>query len=132
MTVPDYQSLMLPLLRVLSDGRELELGPVRTEMAMALGLTEDDLREKFPSGTNYVWISRFHWAKTYLDKAGAVDTVRQGVVRISQRGRDLLAENPQRIDNAMLGRFSEFRAWKEAEAKLPGRIDSATEAHTAT
>lgn len=120
MPLPDYQSLMLPLLRVLADGTEKPLSAVRNELAQELRLSDEQLREQFASGSNYVWLSRFHWAKTYLNKAEVVNTPRRGVVRITPRGTQLLAERLERVDNKTLSRFPEFVEWKQGVAVSTG------------
>ncbi len=109
MPVPDYQSLMLPLLRQLEDGKEHQLKDVREEVAAVLGLTDGDRAELLPSGKQSIFDNRLGWAKTYLDKAGLLTTVKRGVYEITDRGRNVLAQKPIAISNEVLNEFGEFR-----------------------
>jgi restriction system protein len=113
MTIPDYQSLMLPLLRALGDGEDHELDDLRDQMAAELKLSAEDRAEMLPSGRQAVFDNRVGWAKTYMDKAGLLASVRRGVYRITDAGRKVLAKKPGRIDNEFLSQFDSFRAFKE-------------------
>lgn len=138
MAVPDYQALMLPLLKALADGHEHEMREVREQIAKALQLTEEDRAELLPSGAQPVFDNRLGWAKTYLNKAGLLQTVRRGVYIITDRGRQVLAAKPEVVDNALLSQFSEFeafasprRAEQEAGAE-PARTEAATAVSSST
>ncbi|MBO0902681.1 restriction endonuclease [Jiella sonneratiae] len=106
--IPDYQSLMLPVLRKVENG-EARIGSVVHQLADALGLSEDARAVLLPSGRQTLFANRVHWAKTYLTKAGLVEATRRGHFRITERGREILATRPERIDNRLLSRFEEFR-----------------------
>jgi restriction system protein len=113
MTIPDYQALMAPVLHVLNDGREHSISEIREAVAGKLGLSEADLRETVPSGQKALFNDRLSWSVTYMKQAGVLERVSRGVYRISQRGRGVLREQPDRIDNSALERFEEFRAFRE-------------------
>src|SRR5688572_16092143 len=112
MAVPDYQSLMLPLLEALADGQEHDVRELRDTVAQRLGMTESDREELQPSGKQAVYDNRIGWAKTYLDKAALVRSVRRGVYQITQRGQVVVAERPARVDVAYLSRFPEFEEFR--------------------
>jgi restriction system protein len=113
MAVPDYQSLMLPLLRKIEQrGGETFISELIDEIAGELKLSESDTSLLVPSGRQTVLSNRLHWAKTYLQRAGLVESTRHGYFKITNRGRELLGENPAKIDNRMLSRFPEFVEWK--------------------
>lgn len=107
MTIPDYQSLMLPVLRSAADG-EVRIGAVVQVLADELNLSEEDRTDLLPSGRQTIFSNRVHWAKTYLSKAGLVELTRRAHFRITNRGRQALAEEPVKIDNNYLGQFPEF------------------------
>lgn len=109
MAIPDYQTLMLPLLKQLADGREHRLPEVRGNLAAEFRLTSQELDELLPSGTARIFYNRLGWAQTYLKKSALLDNPRRGVLIITERGKQVLLEAPQRIDAAFLSRFSEFR-----------------------
>ncbi|MBV5263895.1 restriction endonuclease [Pinisolibacter aquiterrae] len=112
-TIPDYQSLMLPVLRA-AVGGEVRIGEVVARLADALALSEAARTQSIPSGGQTLFGNRVHWAKTYLAKAGLVENTRRGHFRITPRGTDVLATDPERIDNQFLGRFAEFRQFVAA------------------
>lgn len=107
MPIPDYETLMLPLLELAADGNEHSMRDARDWLASRFGLTEEEQNALLPSGQR-VFPNRVGWARTYLTKAGALDIQRRGVFRISERGRELLREKPQKITVKLLERFPEF------------------------
>ncbi len=110
--VPNYETLMLPMLELLADQRERTAAECREALAQRFDLTPDDLAARIPSGGN-LWRSRTHWASTYLAKAGVVERPRRGSLRITDRGLALMSERPQRLDTALLAeRFEEMRTWR--------------------
>jgi restriction system protein len=121
MTVPDFQSLMLPVLRVAADG-PLAMAEARDRVAKALALTTEDLELLLPSGRQTTFANRVAWAKAFLERAGLLESVRRGVFRATDRGRQVLSESPTRIDIGHLRRFPEFRAWRQ-DAHEAGVVD---------
>lgn len=112
MPVPDYQTLMLPVLQAAEEG-EISLSEVRDRVAVQLNLTEDDLAELLPSGRQTIFVNRTAWAKTYMEKAGLLESIRRGVYRLTQDGHDLLGAHPARIDNKVLSNYPKFQTWKD-------------------
>lgn len=115
-TVPDYQSLMLPVLRAAAAG-EQRIGAVVQRLGEELGMSEAARAALLASGRQTIFANRVHWAKTYLAKAGLVEATRRGHFRLTQRGADVLATNPERIDNRFLSRFEEFRQFSDRSAQ---------------
>jgi restriction system protein len=108
MAIPDYQTLMLPLLRKLSDGRTRIIRDVTAELADEFKLTADERITLLPSGGSQTFFNRVSWAKTYLKKAGLVSQLKRGAVEITPAGRAVLEKPPARIDVNYLGQFPEF------------------------
>jgi restriction system protein len=112
MPIPDYQTIMLPLLRLLGDGNE----HTKRETVDALGgefqLSEAERAQLLPSGQQGVFENRMGWARTYLKQAGLLEPVRRGVMRITERGKVVLARNLSRIDTDVLEEFPEYREFK--------------------
>lgn len=108
MAIPDYQSIMLPLLEHISDCKEHKMRNVTDELAIKLGVTEEEQKELLPSGVAPVFYNRTAWAKTYLKKAGLIDSPKQGIVVISKRGIEVLKKNPHIINVKFLKQFTEF------------------------
>ena len=122
MTIPDYQTIMLPLLRFLGDGRERSLGEAVEAISGEFHLTPDERQQLLPSGTGTVIGSRVGWARTYMKKAGLIDSTRRGFIRATERGLGVLKGNPERIDVNFLEQypeFVEFRALRRDETAVP-------------
>lgn len=112
MPVPDYETLMLPVLRLFGAGAKnvAECVPrIRDEF----GISDEESQELIPSGRITVLQSRTHWARTYLSKAGLLYSPSRNLHVITDKGRSLLERNPARIDNALLGEFDGFSDWVE-------------------
>jgi restriction system protein len=92
MPVPDYESFMLPLLRAVADGGEHHVRDVRDRLAAEFKLTAAERAEMLPSGKQSYFNNRVGWAKTYLDKAGLISSVRRGVYRITEAGEFTTAD----------------------------------------
>ena len=128
--VPDYQSLMLSVLRAAAGG-EQQIGAVIQRLGGELGLSEVARAALLTSGRQTIFANRVHWAKTYLAKAGLVEATRRGRFRLTQRGADVLTTNPERIDNRFLGRFEEFRQFSDRSVQstdkdvIPDRSEAA-------
>jgi len=106
--IPDYQTLMLPLLKEVSDGLEYKLNDIVEKLALQFNLTPKERSELLPSGQTFVFGSRVGWARTYLKKSGLIDSPKRGTVIITNRGKDVLADRPAKIDVKFLKRFPEF------------------------
>ena len=114
MAVPDYQSLMLPLLKLVSDGQEHSLSVLVDALAMQLKLTDDDKKEMLPSGSQTTFYSRVGWARTYMKMACLLESTGRGTIRITKRGLDLLRNNPASINAKSLAQYPEFMEFKGA------------------
>src|ERR1700733_5561345 len=108
MAIPDYQSLMLPVLSVAASG-EIGMKDTVSRLAEQLRLTPDELATLLPSGKQTVFGNRTHWAKKYLAKGGLVESTRRGYFKITSTGQQALDKRPPRIDNAFLEQFEGFQ-----------------------
>jgi restriction system protein len=108
MPIPDYQTIMLPLLDLLSDKKEYLFKDVITTLANQFKLTDEELNEQLPSGQGLLFANRVGWARTYMKKAGLLDAPRRGMLNITERGLNVLEKKPKRIDNSVLKQFPEF------------------------
>jgi len=107
MSIPDYQSLMLPVLVASSNG-EVRIGTVVETLADKLALNPQERSDLLPSGKQTVFANRVHWAKSYLSKAQLIQSTRRGHFRITPRGQSVLKSQPTHIDNKFLMQFQEF------------------------
>ena len=103
MAVPDYQSMMLPLLRFAGEKKdETPTGEAVEVLAKELSLTDEDLKEMLPSGIQSTFVNRVGWASTYMKKAGLLEATRRGYYRITSRGQELLKKQPKAINVKLL------------------------------
>ena len=133
MPIPDYQTLMLPLLKIAGDGEVHTKREAVDELATQFGLSEEEQKELLPSGKQGVLDNRVAWARTYLKMALLISYVQRGQFRITERGKQVLAEKPKRIDNGYLSRFPEFVDFKKrARAAVEGSSNSVVATETDT
>ena len=122
MAIPDYQSLMLPLLRYAGDGQEHRFRDAVENLALEFQLSADERSELLPSGTAPLFDNRVGWARTYLKQAGLVESPKRGVLRITERGMGVLQTSPPRIDAKFLDQFEalrEFRSKRSDDTASP-------------
>ncbi|HEU0220195.1 MAG TPA: restriction endonuclease [Gallionella sp.] len=118
MAIPDFQSLMLPLLKVVADGREHRLRDVVELLAEEFHLTDEERQQLLPSGRYPTFDNRIAWAKTYLKKAGLIDQPRRAFFQITERGREVLKTSPRLINMKFLEQFPEYVAFKESSEQV--------------
>ena len=131
MAIPDFQTLMLPLLRHLADGAAHEKQDTVDTLASQFNLTDAERAQLLPSGKQTVFRNRVAWAKSHFKRAGLIESPQRGVYQITERGRDTLAKNPERIDLRFLDQFPghrEFRASvkTETEPEITSQVDEMT------
>lgn len=113
MAIPDYQTLMLPVLRSLQDGKERHIRDVINRLADEFSLTSEERSALLPSGKQKMFDNRAGWAKTYLKKAGLIESPKRGCVKISESGSEVLRRNPGKIDVDFLNQFPAFQEFRE-------------------
>jgi len=117
MAVPDYQSLMLPLLKLAGDSNEHSFRETVDALAKQFNLSDSDRRELLPSGTQPLFVNRVGWARTYLKKVGLLESNRRGYFNITDRGKRVLSEDPSMINVAFLRQFPEFVEFQKPKEK---------------
>ncbi|MHC4738590.1 MAG: restriction endonuclease [Planctomycetota bacterium] len=128
MAIPDFETLMLPLLKLASDEKEHSTKEATEVLITEFGLTEQEQKQLLPSGTIRVIVNRIGWAATYLKKCRLLESPKRGYFKITQRGIDALNQNISKIDNKYLQQFSEYHEFKtikkkKAKIKLRRKID---------
>ncbi|WP_343685568.1 restriction endonuclease [Asticcacaulis sp.] len=117
MSVPDYQSLMLPVLELAAKG-EWRVADIADPIADSFGLSLEEREEMLPSGKQRLLHNRIHWAKFYLSRAGLIHSPARGRFTSTPEGRQLLSSNPQRIDTASLMLIPQFREFYQREGTV--------------
>lgn len=115
MSIPNFQTIMLPLLQCFSDEQEHSVQDLMSTLAKKFALSQDELNTLSPSGKQKIFYNRVGWARTYLTKAGLLEMSRRSYYRITERGKQVLASNPSRIDMRFLEQFPEYVEFRERE-----------------
>jgi len=106
--IPDYQTLMLPLLKFVGDQQEHSIADAIGFLANKFNLTQEELNEWLPSKSQKLFYNRVYWAKAYLKMSGLVENTRRSHFRITQQGLETLKENLESINVKYLRKFPEF------------------------
>ncbi|GCA68544.1 Mrr restriction system protein [Microcystis aeruginosa NIES-2519] len=109
MPISDFQSIMLPLLKILADGKVYKYREIFEALVREFQVTEAERKEMLPSGQQEIFANRVGWAKTYLKKAGLIESPQRATFVISEKGKEILSQNPARIDAKFLRQFPEFQ-----------------------
>ena len=122
MAIPDYQSIMLSLLELAGDNEIHQVHDAVALLARRFNLTDKERQERLPSGR----VSRFHnnvtWARTYMKKAGLLEDPKRGQFRITERGRKVLADEPDTVSTKFLQQFDEFNKFIGKQPSLPESV----------
>jgi len=113
MAIPDYQSIMLPLLKFHADQQEHFHRDATDYLAQTFNLSEEEKKELLPSGKQTIFVSRVNWAKVYLKMGGLLESTRRKYYKITQRGSEILKHNPSKIDIKFLEQFPDFVEWRK-------------------
>lgn len=108
MAVPKFFEFFEAFLKAVSDGELHSAKDVRNNIANSMKLTEEDLAEMLPSGSQRTFDNRVAWARTYLDKAGLIETPMRGKYHITEEGIRALTSN-EKIDLAYLEKSEKFK-----------------------
>jgi restriction system protein len=108
MPIPDYQTIMLPLLQLTADRKEKSFKELVEALTDHFKLSEEEKSELLPSGQAFLFSNRVGWARTYLKKAGLLDAPKRGLLIITERGLAVLKKKPKTIDNSLLKQYPEF------------------------
>jgi restriction system protein len=126
--IPQYHTLMLPLLQVMGSGAEMSTKQMRDAMAEHLGLSDEALSQRLPSGTQSTFDNRMGWARTYLLKAGLIERPRRATYVIAQNGKELLLNPPSAIDADFLRSYDEFNVFvgtgRNGKPELVATVDA--------
>lgn len=117
MPIPDFQTLMLPVLEIFEDGNKHSIHEALDSLAHRFELTEEELNQLLPSGKQTTFYNRVGWARTYLSKSGLLEMTRRSFYKLTDRGKAVLASNPTRIDMKFLEQFPEYVEFRQSRRK---------------
>jgi len=123
MAIPDYQSFMLPLLKYAADNQEHSFNDAIDFLSKELNITDEERNYLLPSGTQFIVDNRIGWAKTYLLKAGLLESTRRGFFKITQKGLDYLKNNPSDLNTKILMQFEEFKNFRNTRKSKEEKED---------
>lgn len=112
MPIPDYETLMLPVLRLFAEGKS-SVSECVPHLQRQFDISDEDAAILVNSGKTTLLQDRAHWARTYLSKAGLLSSPKRSIHVITDQGREVLASSPPRIDKRFLTRYPDFRNWLE-------------------
>jgi len=127
MPIPDYQSLMLPVLKIAGDGQIHKFRDAIEALSDQFSLTDEERRELLPSGTQAVFDNRVGWARSYLKQAGLLASPKRGFFVITEQGKQLLESGIDRVDNSVLEQFPEYQDFKKRRKKKDDDEESSSE-----
>ena len=113
MAIPDYQTIMLPLLKIAGDKKEHSIREAIDHICDLFKLSEQERKEVLPSGRSYIIDNRVGWARTYLKKAGLLEDTRRSHFRITDKGAEVLVKSPTEINIKFLQQFPEFNEFRK-------------------
>jgi len=117
MPIPDYQTIMLPLLKFTSDEKEHHVRDMIDHLADVFQLSTEERRTLLPSGNDIAFDNKVKWARLYLGKAGLLESKRVGYWKITKSGLQVLSQHPSRIDVKLLEQLPQYREWKKTFSK---------------
>lgn len=112
--IPDFQTVMLPILEILSDGKEYDRRNLIEKISDKFKLTEEERNELLPSGNSRIISNRVGWAKSYMVQAQLIETVRRGTYKINEKGIKVLKQKPNKIDIKLLKTLPDFNNWQQS------------------
>lgn len=128
MAIPDFQSIMLPLLKLCADGQEHTNREAIDALAQNFSLSEEEQKQLLPSGQQCVFDNRVAWARAHMKMAGLLENTKRGIFRITQRGSNLLKKSPPEINLRLLREFPEYlEARDRPQTSQTGDISTVTD-----
>jgi restriction system protein len=112
--IPDFQTVMLPILEILSDGKEYDRRNLIEKISDKFKLTDEERNELLPSGNSRIISNRVGWAKSYMVQAQLIETIRRGTYKISEKGFELLKQKPNKVDIKLLKTLPDFNKWQKS------------------
>lgn len=127
MSIPDFQTTMLPLLQYTADQKEHSFHEAADALAQVFHLTDEELEELLPSGRQATFSNRLNWASSYLKHAALLESTKRGYFKITKRGMEILQQKPPKINIEFLMQFPEFQEFRTVRKEKNGIIEAGVE-----
>lgn len=132
MAIPDFQSIMLPVVRHCRDGQEHTTRDTVEALASEFKLTDEEKKALLPSGVQEIFVNRVAWAKSHLKMAGLLESPRRGVFKITPRGLEVVEGNPPAINLKFLNQFPEYVKFRSTKREKPESAEESDINHPGT
>ena len=132
MAIPDFQSVMLPLMRYCADGKEHAISETTDALADQFKLTVEERKALLPSGVQEIFRNRVAWAKSHLKMAGLLANPKRGIYKITDRGLEIIRKNPPLINLKFLFQFPEYVAFRKTHRERPESTEEAENGQAGT
>src|SRR4030042_933114 len=132
MAIPDFQRVMLPLMRHCQDGQEHSISDTVDALAKHFKLTDEERKALLPSGVQEIFRNRVAWAKSHLKMAGLLANPKRGIYKITERGLETVLKNPPLINLKFLYQFPEYVAFRKTHRERPESTDEAENGQAGT
>lgn len=115
--IPDFQTLMRPVLVAVQGDEPKSNAQIRDTVATALNVSDGDRQVMLPSGKQEVFTNRVAWATTHMVQAGLLIRPQRGRHLLSERGKQVLQQNPDRVDLHVLAQFPEWHEFRNRKSE---------------
>ncbi len=123
--IPDFQSLMHPVLEAHQDRQPHSSAELREKVATKVGVNDEDRKVMLPSGSQPLYYNRLAWTVTHLAQAGLLERPSRGITQITERGLEVLRQHPRRVDTKVLIRFPEYLEFRTRTRERKGQTGAA-------
>lgn len=127
MSIPDFQTTMLPLLQYTADQKEHSFHEAVDALAQSFHLTDEEREELLPSGRQATFSNRLNWASSYLKHAALLESTKHGYFKITKRGMEILQRKPPKINIKFLMQFPEFQEFRTVRKEKNGIVEAEVE-----
>ncbi len=126
--IPDFQTAMRPALAAIEGDEPKSHAQIRDSVADALGVSDEERQLMIPSGRQELFTNRVAWALTHMAQAGLLVRPQRGRYLLTERGRQVLREYPDRVDVSVLAQFPEYQEFRTRKSETPTLADAETSA----
>jgi restriction system protein len=132
MAAPKFDAFFLPFLKCVSDGEVHHIAALGEKIADHMQLTAEDRSEKLPSGQSLRYRNRIGWTRTYVSKAGLIESPERGKWKITERGAKALAEDHDQLDVNYLMQFPKFLEFSTSKKSASVDVENLPNASEST